>query len=689
VRNSSRSALFLAALSTYLFWAEYLPPFTRVHLHSDIEGFHWPLFVAAFEAVRHGRLPLWDPSIYCGIPFAGNMQAALFYPPTWLLFIANVASKHVLFKTLEAWVFLHGGLALALAFIWLRNRKFTILASVLGAFVFAFGGYMVSQTIHVGVVTGYAWTPLAWLGIDQSLQSRSWRPMWKVLLASALCFLAGYPASFTAFAVGATAYAAGRSWRAAVATAAAIAGSFALSAIALVPAAESAALKTFDPKYGPGIWDPLFYVHFAVPDWVGLKFGDPHMYLYLGVPALFGIPWLIKRPDRAVLAVLAPSILFVTDPCGLVSAVVSRSRLLVQVFSNYSFVEPATLVFAFAAANGVDSYLRLAEPSVRLGRIPRWLVFATVALLLAWPAYRLSVWPRPVPGWWSLLETGLTLLLFYMGLAVIRRSRPQLAILLCAAVFVDYKVCGTSHPFSSVPGDLDLSYPRGAFGGVDSQAFDSMRDHPDYRVGVDSVNATDLRRYGLASPQGSDPLITVRYKSFIERHQSFRTNRLFDIPPDNENLLKVLGVRYFLTREGAPFSGEVESNTNFRIIGNGSSFIRVYEYANALPEWRWMGAGAVARQRWEPEFREFRVSAQTPGQFVLNEQFYPGWRASVDGRRTRLDPWDGVFQSVSVPSGSHLVRFEYRPASLYAGAAISAASLIGLAMFAAWKRPAG
>ena len=70
----------LAAALTYLFWFEYLPPFNRIHLHSDIEGYHWPLLVAAHEAIRHGRFPLWDSSIYCGIPFSGNIQAALFYP---------------------------------------------------------------------------------------------------------------------------------------------------------------------------------------------------------------------------------------------------------------------------------------------------------------------------------------------------------------------------------------------------------------------------------------------------------------------------------------------------------------------------------------------------------------------------------------------------------------------------------
>jgi len=269
----------LAAALTYLFWFEYLPPFNRIHLHSDIEGYHWPLLVAAHEAIRHGRFPLWDSSIYCGIPFSGNIQAALFYPPVWLLFTANLWSRHLLFKTLEAWTFLHGTLAFFLCYAWLRNRDFSLFASVLGGLGFAFGGYMVSQNSHVGVVTGYAWTPLAWWGIDQFTQSKSFRPLWKVVAASTLCFLAGYPASFVAFTIGTTVYAFAGSWRRGLMALTAIAAGLAVSAIQLLPAAEASGSKSFDPKYGSGVWDPLFYVNFVVPDWGGFTFRKvrPHM----------------------------------------------------------------------------------------------------------------------------------------------------------------------------------------------------------------------------------------------------------------------------------------------------------------------------------------------------------------------------------------------------------------------------
>jgi hypothetical protein len=543
---------------------------------------------------------------------------------------------------------------------------------------------MVSQNTHVGIVTGYCWTPLAWLGIDQAFRASSWRPMWKVVAASALCFLAGYPLSFVAFAIATCVYAAARSWRYGLATIVAVAASLALAAVQLLPAAEASALKTFDPKYGPGIHDPLFYIHFAVPDWVGMRFGDPHLhlYLYLGVPALFGAVWLVKRPDRSALAVLAACALFLTNPYGVISGLVSRSTLLMQIFPMLSFVEPATLVFGFVAANGIDTFLQSDKSSMSLASLrPRALSFATATFLVLWSVYRLSIWPHPVAGWRSILETGVMLMLFAAGLFIVRRGALWMSVLLCATVGVDYKVCGTSRPFSAMPGDVEPYYPRGMFRGLDPHAYDVLREHRQYRLAVDRIHPTDLRRYGLASAQGFDPLLPRQFKAVIEQYKPFRTNRLFDIQPGDTALVRLVGVRYFLTDAVDQFD-EAAAKGEYRLVGRRDSTVVVYEYANAIPAWRWQGSGEASAVRWEPELREFAVNAaDATGRFVLIEQFYPGWRASIDGHPVPIERWNGAFQSVAVPPGSHAVRFQYRPASVIFGAAISSVSLLG---FAAW-----
>ena len=147
-------AAIAALVATYVFFFEYLPPYQHVHIFSDIEGYHYPLQWYAFQALKSGRFPQWDPSIYCGISFAGNIQAAIFYPFTWLMYAAAGSQAFIPFKALEAFALAHVAAGAALCYLWLRGRRMDVLPCVLGACVFAYGGYMVSQIVHPGVVSG-------------------------------------------------------------------------------------------------------------------------------------------------------------------------------------------------------------------------------------------------------------------------------------------------------------------------------------------------------------------------------------------------------------------------------------------------------------------------------------------------------------------------------------------------------
>jgi hypothetical protein len=540
---------------------------------------------------------------------------------------------------------------------------------------------MVSQNSHIGIVTGYTWTPLAWMAIDQTVECRSWRPMWKVVLASALCFLAGYPASFAAFALATVVYATGRSWRAGLATIAAVGASLTLAAVQFLPTMEAARIKTADPKYGPGIWDPLFYIHFVVPDWVGFQRGDPHMYLYLGVPALFGLPWLLKRIDRAVLAVLAICALLLMNPGDWISALVQRSALLVQVFPMLSMVEPATLVFAYGAATGADAVIQSERMTAIGGCLQTRAMSALIAVaLLCWSLYRMGKWPDAATGWRSVAGTCVTLMLFAAGLSALRSARLWLAVVVLFAVFVDYKVTGTSRPFSAAPGDVEPYYPRDMFRGIDPRAYDFVRANRHYRLSVDGIHSTDIRRYGLATPQGFDPLLPEQYKVAIERYKSFLTNRLFEIHPTDKELARRLGVRFFLARSDSPFDAQMAADPEYRLIGHSDVAIRTYEYTRAVPPWR-CEAGDAVPVRWEGERREFQLRTDGPGKFVLVEQFYPGWRAFIDAHPTPIERSDGTFQSIAVPAGVHTVSFLYRPTSVRIGAAVSLLSLTSLCGF--------
>ncbi len=74
-----------------------------------------------------------------------------------------------------------------------------------------------------------------------------------------------------------------------------------------------------------------------------------------------------------------------------------------------------------------------------------------------------------------------------------------------------------------------------------------------------------------------------------------------------------------------------------------------------------------------------KTSCQTPDTLIRRELFYPGWRATVNGRITELRAVS-IFQALDLPAGQSLVEFQYRPTHLTSA---SAAGLLGLVMLLA------
>ena len=70
------------------------------------------------------------------------------------------------------------------------------------------------------------------------------------------------------------------------------------------------------------------------------------------------------------------------------------------------------------------------------------------------------------------------------------------------------------------------------------------------------------------------------------------------------------------------------------------------------------------------------VTTEDPGVLVLNEAWYPGWRATIDNIPTRLYRVDKLFRGVQVDAGTHEVVFTYKPFSLTLGLAVTGLSML-------------
>ncbi len=694
-----------AAAGAWLYFAEYLPPLSRVHVYGDIEGFHYPLLNYAFKALRQGRFPEWDASIYCGLPFAGNIQAALFYPLNWLFFLASALRSGLTYHGLHAFLALHYWLAFLLAFLWFRARHLRFAAAALGALVFAASGYAMSEMQHLGEMSAYAWFPLGLMGIDRAARLGNTRPLWMLALSSALVFLAGYPSTWLAYCVVVMAYALAlpRRWTLWPASAAALAFSMLLSAVQLLPALDGASLKVQENVY---LGLPVLKEHLELllPNYFDHgRYLPPRdwteAYLYLGLPVLFALAWLLAHRGKRLAvpaAVAVASLLLIHDPGGIIVRIFDHIPFLSEVCRPWYLLAGISVGAALTAALGVDHFLAgKSKPPAR------WVCWMAPVLILGWCARQLLVWfqhGRFLSGWSSTIEAAAGLSVFTVALWVARGESGWRRSAILAAVFalvlVDYKVYGTSREFNRGPGDPEVMFANderigGAeMAGLEMVNYRRLLSDPAFRVAIPAIwNGLDLRHYGLSTPQGFDPLLPAQYRTEVERRAKFTDNRRFEFDPSDSESYRHFGVRYVLMNRDFPQFLPLSKNPNFRLLDPSESYIVVFEHQQPLPAWRW-DAGDARWTRWEPERREFEVNSASGGTLALIEQFYPGWRAFIDDAPAPVERYRDAFQQVRVPAGRHRVRFEYRARGLRPGAGISLASLALLVVFARPRRTA-
>jgi hypothetical protein len=65
------------------------------------------------------------------------------------------------------------------------------------------------------------------------------------------------------------------------------------------------------------------------------------------------------------------------------------------------------------------------------------------------------------------------------------------------------------------------------------------------------------------------------------------------------------------------------------------------------------------------------------GMLVLADTWYPGWIATVDGRRVPITEVYGALRGIVLERGEHQVRFRYRPLSALIGAIMTFAAVFG------------
>lgn len=191
-----------------------------------------------------------------------------------------------------------------------------------------------------------------------------------------------------------------------------------------------------------------------------------------------------------------------------------------------------------------------------------------------------------------------------------------------------------------------------------------------------------------------------------------------------DKLLSLLGIKYFLHKKdnGQRIENSIWEDRNWYIKQNTLALERVYLVNNFevltddkkilsklfdpsfnpkntvileknIPTYKENGSdknsSAVIRHYQENKMT-IETNSQTDKILVLSDNYYPGWKAFIDGTEATIYRANYSFRAVLIPKGNHSILFSYEPHSLRYGIIISGFFLITyFLLFFLWPKISG
>lgn len=154
--NPKQLFICFAPIIFFLLWI-YFPWLSgeRDFFASDLTYIYEPVCSYLGQSLKEGRLPLWNPYSYCGMPQIAIISPGLFYPFTYLMAFMPFSQGEAIYLVL------HQILIAAGSFLYIKKLGISKYAATLGAYCAAFCGYMFAMQKFPDYVAATAWLPLA------------------------------------------------------------------------------------------------------------------------------------------------------------------------------------------------------------------------------------------------------------------------------------------------------------------------------------------------------------------------------------------------------------------------------------------------------------------------------------------------------------------------------------------------
>ena len=680
---------------------------------ADLYGYFVPKLVYASQELAHGRLPLWNPWEYGGLPFLGAAQTAVLYPlfPAVFALLRPATALHVFMVA-------HYLLLGAGAFAMLRAFRLGVPGAIFGTLCLVFQPTLMSSHYNPIRIAAFTWVPWMVAALVWTVERRSLAAALALAVAATLQVLAGYPEYAVDTAMILAVLLPAAALRVRDARGVGLVGGAALAA-ALVSAPQLVAIAE--------MFRTSVRAAGAVPFLAGQGF-DLAAYgsglgAWVSSISTFGylpaLGWLLvfvgvvapRRPYRwALLAVWI-----------LASVAYSEPLRTIPPFRFFrSFLPWSTLLYVPLAAFAGAGFDRAAAAVAGDRPARREVAVALVGLAVALPLLSLR----------SLAGLAVTVAILAAGR--VARVAPRTAV--GAALVATLATIWTWIP-PTLPQTLRHRYARG------ETPFPSLDDAFARVAELRAACGDDVRGRVLApvetllglpvlgrvpAVQGyPEPLAPARTSRLLAAAglapetllpldwdrvaRSAGVLRLLDVrcillPPGHEDGLARLGfapggrladgrtawvqpatgvarvvsaVRHAPNAEdglAAVLDPAVDLASEAVVESPGTSACGTGETCDPAPV-----DARLATVGESPGRLVFRVESATDAHLVVAVSHAPGWRAAVDGRPVAIVPADYAFMAVPLEAGRHVVELYYRPRGFTAAVVLA---LVGVALMA-------
>lgn len=655
-------------LVTIFFGKTLIPPSGSIIYGGDLNDqfYFWKSFYV--DNIKNGVIPFWNPYSFSGTPFLAHPATVAFYPLNFIFFIFPV---NVAFS-----VFLYIHVVLAGLFMYLLCRKYTEkIPALSAAIVFCLSGLMAARIYagHIDIISTFIWIPAVFWSVTNALENGKRKYISLSILFLTLQILAGYMVvvvftlelifiyKLVITILGHYEPKMTNGIKSFLTLFFIIIMSFGISAIQILPAIEFVrnSIRGQGLPYDLLTWGSYtkdLFLTFLSP----FKYGNPfpENYTYNGpgpnffelsyftgiIPILLFISYIVyklynlirfKKTDKVFLGLLSGLIFFV----------------LVSLGNNFP----------------LHFLLYKLIPFYRLFRIPPQHLIVVVFIIALISSFSLTLIKNKI------IQVAIVFLII---IELFNYDKKFIRLTAIPTKKFDINLVET------LKSDKEL-----------------YRVLPDYSVVSGVRHSWDFESsmyYKINSTSGYNPILLNNYYHFIDLLNNNYTSSInkynVEIPPPDPTSKDIdfLNIKYILADKN--YDQIKEKNLSKYSLKKEGETYRLYENKDYLPRFfiDCLGKGIQKGDILDYQLNRIRlrINSVCEGILTSSEVYYPGWKASVDGRVVQISRSNTAFRSIFLPKGEHTVEFYYQPTIYYLGGVISLVSLIMALIVIAIRQPA-